>query len=108
MVDSRVRCCQVSQAHPEERVQCSVLHELGDDEHRAATGQHTLQVDYVGVVELSHDARLGQEVPALALGVACLQRLDGHGCLLAARLLQATPAHLAELPCGKVGGRREW
>ena len=52
----------------------------------------------VGVVELAHDAGLGQEVPPLLVGVAGLQCLDGHADLPLARHLQAAAAHLAELP----------
>lgn len=51
------------------------------------------------MVELAHDAGLGQEVPPLFVGVARLQRLDGHADLSLARHLQAATADLTELPC---------
>lgn len=61
------------------------------------------------MVELAHDGSLGQEVPPLALGVAGLERLDGHHHLPAAGLLEAAAAHLAEFTWaegtrGGVGG----
>ena len=59
------------------------------------------------MVELAHDAGLGQEVPPLLVGVAGLQRLDGHADLPLARHLQAAAAHLAELPWKKTHGRVE-
>lgn len=61
-------------------------------------GDHALKVDDVRVVELAHDAGLRQEVPPLLVGVAGLQRLDGHADLPLARHLQAAAADLAELP----------
>lgn len=64
-------------------------------------GDHALEVNDVGVVELAHDAGLGQEVPPLLVGVAGLQRLDGHADLPLAGHLQAAAAHLAELPWKK-------
>lgn len=64
-------------------------------------GDHALEVNDVGVVELAHDAGLGQEVPPLLVGVAGLQRLDGHADLPLAGHLQAATAHLAELPWKK-------
>ena len=48
------------------------------DHDRTALGDHALQANDVGVVELAHDAGLAQEVPPLLLRVARLQRLDGH------------------------------
>lgn len=47
-------------------------------ESRLTARDHTLQPDDVGMVKLSHDARLAQEVPPLLVRVACLQSLDGH------------------------------
>lgn len=84
--------------HPEEGVQSSVLHEFGYYQHWAAPGQHPLQMDDVGVVELAHDACLGQEVAPLMLGVARFQSFDGHGCFLPARLLQPPATNLSKLP----------
>lgn len=41
-------------------------------------GDHALQPDDVGMVELAHDGGLPQEVPPLLLTVARLKGLDGH------------------------------
>ena len=49
------------------------------------------------MVKLSHDGRLGQEVPPLLVGVARLQALDGHVDLPLPLETQATAAHLPEL-----------
>lgn len=62
-------------------------------------GDHALQVNDVWMVELAHDAGLGQEIPPLFVGVASLEGLDGHADLSLARHLQAPAAHLAELAC---------
>lgn len=62
-------------------------------------GDHALQVNDVRMVELAHDAGLGQEVPPLFVGVAGLEGLDGHADLPLARHLQAAAADLAELAC---------
>ena len=58
---------------------------------------HPLQPDDVGMVELSHDWGLSQEVPPLLVCVTSFQGLDGHTDLLLAGKLQATAAHLTEL-----------
>ena len=89
-------------AHSEEGVQRSVLHELSDDHDRTALGDHALQVNDVGMVELAHDAGLAQEVPSLLLCVARFQSLDGHKHLPFARELQVTAAHLSKLSCEEV------
>lgn len=43
------------------------------------TRDDAFQADDVGVVELTHDGRLAQEVPPLSLCVAGFEGLDGHG-----------------------------
>lgn len=85
--------------NPEEGVQGAVLHELSDDHHGAALGHHPLQVDDVGMVKLTHNRRLAQEVPPLPLRVAHLQGLDGHQDLSLPRLTQVSTAHLPKLAC---------
>lgn len=97
-------------AHPEERIQGAVLHELRYDHDRAAFGDHALQADDVRVVELAHDGCLGQEVPPLLLHVARLQGFDGDVYLPLAGQLQAALVHLPELTLRQterdgVGGR---
>lgn len=71
--------------HPQETVQCTVFHELSQDHHRTGSGDDALQVYDVGVLELTHDRRLGQEVPPLLLCIATLERLDSHVVLLPSR-----------------------
>lgn len=67
---------------------------------RALTAcHHALQPDDVGVVKLSHDAGLPQEVLPLPLHVAPLQRFDGHRDLLLPRGAQATAAYLPKFTC---------
>jgi len=94
-------------AHSEEGVQRAVLHELGDDHDGAALGDHALQVDDVGMVELAHDAGLAEEVPPLLVGVAGLQGFYGHEHLPFAGQLQVAAAHLPELSCGRRYKRHE-
>lgn len=89
-------------AHSKEGVQRSILHELSDDHDRTALGDHPLQVNDVGMVELAHDAGLAQEVPSLLFCVARLQSFDGHKHLPFARQLQVTAAHLSKLSCEEV------
>lgn len=55
-------------------------------------GDHTLQMNDVGVVKLAHDAGLRQEVSPLLFSVAGFQRLYGHADLPLARHFQATAA----------------
>lgn len=59
-------CC----AYPKEGVESSVLHKFCDDHDGSALGDHALQTNDVGVVELAHDWRLWQEVPPLLLRIA--------------------------------------
>lgn len=62
------------------------------------TARHyPLQPDDVGMVKLSHDWRLGEEVPPLFVRVSPFKRFDGHANLLLARQLQAPAAHLSKL-----------
>lgn len=84
-------------AHPQEGVQGTVLHELGEDHDGHAVGDHALQADDIGVLELAHDGGLTQELPPLPLRVAALQGLDGYAALLLPRGLEAPPAHLTKL-----------
>lgn len=86
-------------AYPEEGVQRSILHELGDDHDRAALGDHALQVDDVGMVELAHDAGLAEEIPPLLFSVAGLEGLNGYKHLPFTRELQVSAAHLPKFPC---------
>lgn len=60
-------------------------------------GDNALQVNDVRVVELAHDAGLGQEVPPLLVSVAGLQRLDGHTDFPLPRHLEAATTDLTEL-----------
>lgn len=55
-------------------------------------------MDDVGVVELAHDGGLAQEVPALLLSIARLERLDGYKDLSLAWKLQVATAYLTKLP----------
>lgn len=59
----------------------------------------TLQMNDIGMVELSHNAGLAEEVPPLLLRVAGLQSLYGHEHLPLPRQPQVSAAHLAELSC---------
>lgn len=86
-----------SPRYPEKRVEGAILHELSDDHHRAALCHHPLQVDDVGVVKLTHDRSFTQEVPPLALGVASLQRFNGHQDLSLPRLTEVSAAYLPKL-----------
>lgn len=65
--------------------------------HRTVS-HHPLQPDDVGVVEMGHDGRLGQEVPLLLLRVSRLQGLQGHGDVSLPGEPHAPVAHLPELP----------
>lgn len=52
-------------------------------------GDNSFQMNDVVVTELSHDARLAQEVNALLFGVTRFQRLYGHRDLLLATFQNA-------------------
>lgn len=84
-------------AHSEESVEGAVLHVLGDDHDGVGLGDHALQEDDVGVLELAHDAGLGEEVHARFVRAARLQRFDGDVRLGAAHKAQLAAAHVAEL-----------
>lgn len=88
-------------SYPEEGIQGAILHELCDDHDRPTLGDHALQANDVGMVELAHDARLAQKVPTLLLRVPGLQRLDGHIDFPLARKFQTPLVHLSKLPCNK-------
>lgn len=87
------------QADPQKRIQGAVLHKLGEDHDRAAGCDDALQVDNVGVLELTHDGRLGQEVAPLLLGVAAFERLYGDVVFFFPGHPQPASAHLAKLSC---------
>lgn len=89
--------CYFCPSHPQEAVERAVLHELSEDHDGTGSGDDTFQVDDVGVLELTHDGRLRQEVPPLLLSVAALQRLDCHVVLLPAWDPQTTATHLTKL-----------
>ena len=81
----------------QKRVKTAILHVLGDDHDRSGLGHHTLEEDHVGVLELTHDRGLGEEVgPGLVAG-AWLQGLDGHQHVLPLLLTQAAAANIPEL-----------
>lgn len=61
-------------------------------------GYYSLQADDIGVVELRHDGRLGQEVPLLLLCVSCLQGLQGHWDVPLPWESHASITHLTKLP----------
>lgn len=61
-------------------------------------GYYSLQADDVGVVELGHDGRFGQEVPLLLLCVSCLQGLQGHWDVPLPWESHASITHLTKLP----------
>lgn len=88
--------------YSEEGVQRSVLHELRDDHDRTALGDHALQVNNVGMVELAHDAGLAEEVTPLLLRVARLQRFYGHKHLPFPWELEIATANFPKLSCGGV------
>lgn len=83
--------------YPEEGIQWAILHELSNDHYRAAFCHHTLQVDDVGVIKLTHDAGFTQEVPPLLLGVAWFQCFNGYQDLSLPRQTQVSTAHLPKL-----------
>lgn len=58
---------------------------------------HPLQPDDVGMVKLSHDWRLSEEVSPLFVRVSTFKSLDGHTNLLLAGQLQTPAAHLSKL-----------
>ncbi len=89
--------------YAEESVERAVLHVLGDDHDGIGFGDDALQVDDVGVLELAHDGRLGQEVDARLVRTARFQRLDGHQHLGPRRQLQVAAAHVAELAATFLG-----
>lgn len=57
-------------------------------------------MNYVRVVELSHDAGLTQEVSPLLVRVTSFQRLDGHTDLPLARHFETPAADFTEFTFG--------
>ena len=90
----------------QELVERPVLHVLGDDHDGVGLGDHPLQVDDVGVVELAHDGGLGEEVEAVLVGGAGLERLDGHGEVALSGHPQLALTHVAELTWGEKRTKR--
>ena len=75
----------------------TTTHSQPAQQHLLTFGDHTLQANDVRVVKLSHDGRLSQEVPPLALHVTALERLYSHRyLLLSCRRSQVAAAHLTE------------
>lgn len=60
---------------------------------------HALQVDYVRVIKLAHDAGLGQEVSSLLLSVPCFQCLNSHHDLSFPWQSQWPTTHLSKFTC---------
>ena len=58
--------------------QASILHQLCDDEYRLLRGADSVELDQLGMSQLLHDLRLGQEV--LGVHGAWLESLDGDWC----------------------------
>ena len=60
-------------------------------------GHHTLEIDDILVVELSHDARFGEKVQTCFLRGTLFQRFDSHGDIFhQLQFAQPTSAHVAE------------
>lgn len=87
---------------PEEGVQGAQLHELCQDHEGPAFGDHALQPQDVGVLELAQHGRLAQKGHLQALGSTGPQGLDGHRLFPPAPGLQAAPAHFSK---GAWGGQ---
>ena len=63
-------------------------------------GDNSLQIDDIGVVKLSHNARLRQEVEAILVRGSRFQGLDGHRDVLPV-VRQVTLAHVTKLAWGR-------
>ena len=85
--------------YAKERVQTAVVHEFGDDHDRIGFGDHTLQVDHIRMIKLSHDGSLGQKVHTCLVTRAGFQGLDRYGQLSASRSLQLAATHITEFAC---------
>lgn len=73
----------------------SVCAEVGRSGERTL-GHDPLQADDIGMIKLSHDGGLGQEVPLLLLRVAHLQGLQGHRDVSLPRQPHASVANFPE------------
>ena len=73
-----------------------MVHILGDYHERMRLGHDTLQTDHVLVLELGHNARLGQKVAAILVRRAELERLDRHCRPFALSALQRAFANVTE------------
>lgn len=60
---------------------------------------HTFKMNDVGVIKLSHDAGLAEEVPSLFIGVTSFQGLDSYINFSFTRNLQSPAANLSKLSC---------
>lgn len=48
--------------YAKKRVQTAVVHKFGDDHDGIRFGDHTLQVDHIRMIKLSHNRSLGQKI----------------------------------------------
>ena len=112
LFENQVPHLELSVVGPEESVQRSVLHVLGDDHDGVGLGDDALQEDDVGVLELAHDGGLGQKVDLGLVRAARLERLDGHQHVPGAgaavrRHAEAAAADVAELAAADDGLDRD-
>ena len=78
-----------------------------DDHDWVGLGDHALQEDDVGVLELPHDAGLGEEVDLGLVRAAGLESLDGHEHVGPLGGGEAAAAHVAELSAADDGLDRD-
>lgn len=90
--------------YPEEGIQWSILHELCDNHDWSVLGDHTLQMDDIGMFKLPHDAGLAQELPPLFIRVTWLQGLNSYCVFTLPWVFQAPKAYLSKLTCQ--GGKK--
>lgn len=89
--------------YPEEAIEGSVLHELRDDPLWGRSGHDTLQLQHIGMIELSQDPRFTEEHPPLPVRGPPAQSLHRHQHLPPARRAVTTAGDLAELSFSREG-----
>lgn len=91
-------------SHPQERIQRSVLHELGDDSLWRAAGDYPLQLQDIGVVKLAQDPGLAEEHALLPVRRPPAEGLHSNQHLSPAQRAITTARHLPELSWRRTEG----
>jgi len=84
------------ESHPQKSIQRSIVHILSQYHDGLWPGDNPNEAGDVGMVKMSHDARLGQEVTPTFVRLPHLQGLDGYELIAAPGQPQATLTDVSE------------